>query len=145
MTTLGALTGLRPQRISWPATVYILLLLATTRVLLRAIRYHRTHGLLKTIAALRRPRAVVADRALFDAITHDVAIAGALFPGRARCLEQSLVVWYLLRARHIDARIRFGIRPDTVVAHAWVECDSAPVNETTEAIDRFVPLPEFAQ
>ena len=43
------------------------------------------------------------------------------------CLEQSLVLWWLLRRRGIAADLRIGARKDSdrFEAHAWVEFDSA--------------------
>lgn len=69
-----------------------------------------------------------------------VALAGALFPGRARCLEQSLTLSRLLRARGIPAELRFGIRPHPFAAHAWVEVEGHPLLEDPERLATFQPM-----
>ena len=38
-----------------------------------------------------------------------VATAGALYPGRARCLEQSLVLYYLLRRHGVAVKYCHGV------------------------------------
>src|SRR5450432_567140 len=53
---------------------------------------------------------------------------------RTSCLEQSLLLWYLLRRQGITAALRIGIRKDAekFEAHAWVEHDGAAVNQVQE-------------
>jgi Transglutaminase-like superfamily len=50
---------------------------------------------------------------------------------RATCLEESLALWYLLRAGGLQPKIRIGVRKNggKFEAHAWVEQDGAPLNE----------------
>ncbi len=81
-------------------------------------------------------------RAHADALARQVAIAGALYPGRALCLEQSMLLYALLRRARLPARIRFGVRPRPFEAHAWVECNGQPVLEDPEILERFLPLEE---
>jgi len=47
-----------------------------------------------------------------------VATAGALYPGRALCLEQSLVLYYLLRRRGVAVTYCHGVTPRPFQAHA---------------------------
>ena len=44
--------------------------------------------------------------------------------GRPSCLEQSLVLWWLLARRGIASDLRVGVRKheENFEAHAWVEC-----------------------
>src|SRR3984885_5239219 len=58
------------------------------------------------------------------------------------CLEQSLVLWWLLRRRGIAADLRIGARKefDRFEAHAWVEADSAVLNDATAEHRHFVPF-----
>jgi hypothetical protein len=72
-----------------------------------------------------------------------LARAAALWPGRARCLEQSLVLFAILRRRRIPVRLRFGVQPYRFRAHAWVEYRDTPVNEQGEIIKGLVQLPEI--
>jgi hypothetical protein len=72
-----------------------------------------------------------------------VALAGAFFPGRAICLEQSLTLYVLLRRRGIAAVLCIGVQPYPFFAHAWVEFQGVPVNEEEEVVRQFVPFPEI--
>jgi hypothetical protein len=58
------------------------------------------------------------------------------------CLEQSLVLWWLLRRRGIAAELRIGARKEfqRFEAHAWVEVDSAVLNDTSAEHLHFVPF-----
>ena len=57
------------------------------------------------------------------------------------CLEQSLVLWWLLHRQGIAAELRIGARKETnqFEAHAWVELEGVALNDGN--IHRhFVPL-----
>jgi hypothetical protein len=58
------------------------------------------------------------------------------------CLEQSLVLWWLLRRRGIAADLRIGARKEfeRFEAHAWVEVDSAVLNDSNAEHLHFVPF-----
>ena len=58
------------------------------------------------------------------------------------CLEQSLVLWWLLRRLGIAAELRIGARKefDRFEAHAWVEVDSAALNDANAEHRHFVPF-----
>src|ERR1700722_16021823 len=60
----------------------------------------------------------------------------------ANCLEQSLVLWWLLRRRGIDAALRIGARKDSerFEAHAWVELNSQVLNDASAEHRHFVPF-----
>jgi hypothetical protein len=66
---------------------------------------------------------------LVDQVAFQVAGAGALFPGRALCLEQTLVLHGELQRMGVDSRIRFAVTPYPFKAHAWIEVRGRPVNE----------------
>jgi hypothetical protein len=61
---------------------------------------------------------------------------------RAKCLEQSLVLRWLLLRQGIDARIFFGARKenDEMQAHAWVEVDGVSLDEDDSTPPRFSPF-----
>ena len=67
-----------------------------------------------------------------------VAVAAGNVPFRARCLERSLALCWLLRRRHIPAELRIGVRkaPD-LEAHAWVELGGRPVNDGDDVRRRY--------
>jgi Transglutaminase-like superfamily len=74
------------------------------------------------------------------------AAARNLFFG-TNCLEQSLVLWWLLRIRGIAAEMRFGARKEAnrFEAHAWVEFQGAILNGPGEESIDFVPFEEKAR
>jgi Transglutaminase-like superfamily len=53
---------------------------------------------------------------------------------RITCLEESLVLWYLLQSQGISASIRIGVRKPTgkFEAHAWVEREGVALNQIDE-------------
>jgi hypothetical protein len=61
---------------------------------------------------------------------------------RTNCLEQSLVLWWLLRRRGISAELRIGARKEfeRFEAHAWVEVDSAVLNNSGVEHLHFIPF-----
>ncbi|MGH9872171.1 MAG: lasso peptide biosynthesis B2 protein [Pyrinomonadaceae bacterium] len=61
---------------------------------------------------------------------------------QARCLQQTLVLWCLLRRNHIESEIRFGARKEggELQAHAWVEVGGVALNEDSDVCLHFSPL-----
>jgi len=61
---------------------------------------------------------------------------------RPNCLEQSLVLWWLLRRRGIEAALRIGARKDSnrFEAHAWLELNSQVLNDASAEHRHFVPF-----
>jgi hypothetical protein len=61
---------------------------------------------------------------------------------RARCLERSLVLWWLLRRRRIPAELCIGASKQTgnFEAHAWVELDGTVLDDSEEARRHFIPF-----
>jgi hypothetical protein len=72
---------------------------------------------------------------------HRIAVAGAFYPRRALCLEQSLALYVLLRRRGIAADLRLGVQARPFYAHAWVEVDGSPINERSELAVRLATFP----
>ena len=60
----------------------------------------------------------------------------------ANCLQQTLVLWFLLRSNGLDSEICFGTRKQAgqVQAHAWVELVGTPLNEEKEVCEHFPPF-----
>ena len=61
---------------------------------------------------------------------------------RTNCLEQSLVIWFLLRRRGASPALRFGGRKDGAQfeAHAWVESESVVLNDEGSVRQDFIPF-----
>jgi hypothetical protein len=71
-----------------------------------------------------------------------VAMAGALYPGRALCLEQSLVLYYLLRRHGVAIKYRQGVMAHPFQAHAWIEYDGEVISDVAEHAKQFIRLPD---
>ena len=58
------------------------------------------------------------------------------------CLEQSLVLWSLLRRHGFAAELKIGARKEAgrFEAHAWVELDRVPLNDETSSNRQFAPF-----
>jgi hypothetical protein len=69
-----------------------------------------------------------------------VATAAALYPGRALCLEQSLVLYYVLRSQGVAVKFRMGVQAHPFAAHAWVEYRGEVLNDVPEHLKAFAPL-----
>jgi hypothetical protein len=71
-----------------------------------------------------------------------VALAAALYPGRALCLERSLVLYDRLRREGAAVELRIGVQATPFAAHAWVTYGGEPVNDSAEHVSHFVVMPE---
>ena len=103
-------------------------------------------GFLGTIAWLRRATCGIPLRAPVSLhevgeVERLVARVGALFPGRALCLEQSLVLYYLLRKQGVAAEYCHGVQPYPLLAHAWIELEGKVINDIPERTRLFAKLP----
>ncbi len=68
-----------------------------------------------------------------------VNIAGNHVPCPSTCLTRSLLLNWLLHRRGVRSELRIGVRmmEGTLDAHAWVEYEGKPINETLEVCERF--------
>jgi hypothetical protein len=68
------------------------------------------------------------------AVARIVKAASSHGPVTGNCLQQSVVLWWLLRRNAIASEIMFGARREDgeFQAHAWVECFGRPLNEATD-------------
>jgi len=100
----------------------------------------------------KSPKTSVPDRAALQdkeaiirraqAIARMVLIAAHHGGYRANCLQQTLVLWFLLRRNHLESEIRFGARKQEgqLRAHAWVDCFGIALNEESDVCSHFSPL-----
>ncbi|SRR6266446_5749038 len=75
-----------------------------------------------------------------------VRVAAQYGFSRAKCLEQSFVLRWLLLRQGIDARVLFGARKEAeqMQAHAWVEVDGISLDEDDDDMHRrFSPFEEL--
>ena len=107
----------------------------------------RTLGFLGTTRWIRRrveriPATTAAGLEQVRAAEFAIAMAGALYPGRAKCLEQSLTLYYLLRRRGVAVKYCQGVQPCPFQAHAWIEYRGEVINDVAEHARFFARLPE---
>ena len=122
----------------------LVLLLPAVGASLRLLGFKRTRGLLERFvpsADPQRPDATTRPESA-NRIARLVAVAAHHGPYRATCLRQSLALWWLLRRRGIPAELRIGVRKDNedCQAHAWVERDGQPLNDTQGAAMAYAPF-----
>ena len=106
----------------------------------------RVRGFAWTMSWIMKPgpatSSLVTDtRHLVEAVERRVAMAAAFYPGRARCLEQSMVLFYLLRRRGIEATLALGVQAHPFLAHAWLEHEGRVVNDVLEHVNWFARFP----
>ena len=107
----------------------------------------RTRGFARTLAWIRRrvegvtPVAEV-DQALVRAAEWSVAMAAAFYPGRAQCLERSLVLYYILRRQRVPVRYCHGVQPWPLTSHAWIEYRGEVINDVPERVKEFSRFPD---
>ena len=71
-------------------------------------------------------------------------MAAALYPGRAACLERSLVLYWWLRRAGVPVQFRMGAQLYPFLAHAWVERDGRVINDVAEHVKLFRPIEGIA-
>lgn len=69
-------------------------------------------------------------------------LAATVSHGTGHCLPRSLLLFWLLRARHRSVTVCLGVNKNTTVlqGHAWVELDGAVVGDTVPFIRRYTPI-----
>lgn len=119
------------RKLFWRAAT----LLPLVSVSLRVRGFQRTKDELEKRIAARRAEHVENGDFEIPSLTCHMVKAGAHYGlGHPTCLEESLVLWYLLRAQNVPARFRIGVRKSLgkFEAHAWVECDGKALDESAE-------------
>ena len=132
---------IRRQEIRIPSVLWSGVMLFSVRMALKF------RGFGWTVRWIRRrirgaPKTSPVDTTRVKATEHAVAMAGALYPGRALCLEQSLVLYYVLRRQGVDVKFAMGVQPHPFLAHAWVEYGDEPINDVIEHVKQFARLPD---
>lgn len=129
------------QSVRVPSVLWAGFMILAVKMSLRIGGYGRTIRWIRSSVA-RIPATTSADAEVVKAAEHAVAMAGALYPGRALCLEQSLVLYYLLRRQGVAVKYCQGVQPHPFLAHAWVEYRGEPINDFAEHAERYARLPE---
>ena len=80
------------------------------------------------------------DRAAVREVEYRVALASALYPGHAACLERSLLLFWYLRRAGVPVAFRMGVQMYPFGAHAWVEHEGVTINDVPEHVRLFRPI-----
>jgi hypothetical protein len=104
-------------------------------------------GLGSTLRWIRKqeahtPITTLAPNAFVTACEYAVAMAAALYPGRAFCLERSLALFYFARRAGVPVTYHHGVQPLPFTAHAWVEYDGQVINDVDEHVLSYRRLPQ---
>lgn len=129
----------RQPRFRVPSVPYCMLAILLVKLALKAVGFGRTLGWIRQrVEGVPLVEDVGVE--LARGVERSVAIAGALYPGRALCLEQSLVLYYVLRKGGVAAEFHIGAQAHPFLAHAWVQHRGEPINDVAEHVRRFAPL-----
>lgn len=121
-----------------PSLLRATALIAVVKASLAVAGFERTLGWIRR--RVEREPARDGDPARVAAAEYAVAMAAALYPGRALCLERSLALYWQLRGRGVAVRFRMGVQMYPFAAHAWVEHRGAPINDVAEHVQLFRPI-----
>lgn len=124
-----------------PGALRCLALLLLCDVALRVLGFARTLRLARRFAGEPAP---TADPQLIRGTLHNIIVATALYPGRAKCLEQAIAGYILLRRRGVPVQVRLGVQPYPFYAHAWLELNEMPLTESPELVAQFALMPDPA-
>lgn len=119
-------------------------LLYVVRISLRLRGYTKTQQWLQSRLDLRpRVTSFSEDNSVcIERICHMVSAAERYSPGQPTCLDESLLLWYLLRRQNICAEMRIGVRKQggKFEAHAWVENNGVALNQRDEQHRLYAPF-----
>ena len=121
----------------WRVVLASVMLVPAVQLSLRLRGFKRTAG---ALAARSDRRAVPTEPAHARLAAEAVGLVAGRSVIGARCLGRSLVLWFLLRRRGIDAELVIGVempRGGELPAHAWVEVADEPVNDAPDVRERF--------
>src|SRR5262249_38148149 len=89
------------------------------------------------------PREISGETTVQAQLTARMVRAAARYGfGNPSCLEESLVLLHLLNVQGIAAQLRIGVKKNIpqFEAHAWIELDGKPLNESEALHDHYAPF-----
>jgi hypothetical protein len=122
-----------------PSVGATLLRIALLKAALAASGFARTWRWIQ-VDAQRTATVADTDPRLVTRAEYAVAMAAALYPGHAACLERSLMLYWYLRRAGVPAEYRMGVQMYPFLAHAWVEYEGVPINDVPEHVRLFRPI-----
>ncbi|MFL5608840.1 MAG: lasso peptide biosynthesis B2 protein [Gemmatimonadaceae bacterium] len=126
-------------RLDVPSVGWMMLRFALLKACLATAGFRRTLGWIHA-RVQRAPLRGDVDSARIADVEYAVALAAALYPGHAACLERSLLLYWHLRRAGVPVRFRMGVQMYPFLAHAWVEHDEQPINDLAEHVAQFRPI-----
>ncbi len=100
--------------------------------------------MLSTLSFERNPSAPVTEDSLASARRAARMVASASKEGvfHGKCLEQSMVLWFVLKQRQLPADLQIGGRRTAgrLEAHAWVELEGNVINDRHTVAQDFARL-----
>lgn len=75
-------------------------------------------------------------------VLNAVSTASRFSVFHVRCLEQSMVVYRLLKQRGLQVSICVGVQKHPFCAHAWVEHDGRVINDSQQVKDKYCVILE---
>jgi len=127
-----------------PSLVACGLRILGVKVLLWLFGFDRTWAIVRARAEPGREDRAPSTSPPYEAIEYRVALAAALYPGRALCLERSLVLYHYLRRAGLSIQLRLGVQAYPFAAHAWIEYAGEILNDVPEHVAHFTPVEGFA-
>lgn len=125
--------------------VQAMVLLPLTALALRLVGFQRCKATLcRWVPKLKAGSADRPDASIEQArqVARMVQAASRHGLRRANCLEQSLVLWWMLLRRGVPAGLRIGVRKaeGCMRAHAWVELGGVVLNDAEDVLQRYAPF-----
>jgi hypothetical protein len=142
MRRLRRLLGLAPEDRRLLATAWVRLLVVA--VALRCLGYRRASQWVPTVQQ-RHVRA--AEMISAQRYAYWLTVAARWQPVQALCLAQSLALHTWLRGEGVPTDLRIGVsKADAqLAAHAWVELNGVPINDTPGSVAVFTPLAQMRE
>ncbi len=119
-----------------------LMMLPFTAVALRLLGFRRWRAALARLVPAPAEQEPQNSRARAALTARMVRAASREGLRRANCLEQSLVLWWLLRRQDLAAELRIGVRKQAArfEAHAWVVHDGLVLNDSEDIHRHYSPF-----
>lgn len=137
-------TGRRPRLLTslqrWLCSTYpttaALCALALFDGVTRFGGFASVHRLVRSVRVSHHPRG-----ASSTADSHAAVVtATVLYPATVHCLVRSAVIAVMLRTNGIAADLVIGCRQLPFAAHAWVEVDGHPLDESARTLSCYIEL-----
>ena len=132
--------AIAPPRV--PSWANCLLRLAIVHAMVRLTGLRRTLRLL-SCHRHRSTRARRADDWLYQVVRR-LEVTCLVYPFGAECLERSVCLLWLAGRYGYPVQLRLGFQMYPFAAHAWIECEGRPVNDTPEYLTHYTQFPPVA-